>query len=44
MLELPNGVTFRNETSVRAINVVDALHLFAFVDWINDNEMEDTCG
>ena len=43
ILELPNGVTFRNETSVRAINVVDALHLFAFVDWINDNDMEDTC-
>ena len=38
MIELPNGVTFRNETSVRAIDVVDCLHLFAFVDWINDKE------
>lgn len=41
LVELPEGVTFRNETSATAIAVVDALHLFAFVDWCIDNDLAE---
>lgn len=41
LIDLPEGVTFRNETSVRAINVVDTLHLFPFVDWFIDNDLAE---
>ena len=38
LLDLPEGVTFRNERQVRASSVVDTLHLHAFVDWIVDQK------
>ena len=37
-LELPAGVSFRNSTTITAINAVDNLRLFA---WTTNNESEE---
>ena len=40
VIDLPEGVTFRGHDSVSAMEVVDSLHLEAFVDWVLNNEEE----
>ena len=38
VIDLPLGVTWRDELTVRAQSAVDSLHLAAFVDYLRDQE------
>jgi hypothetical protein len=37
VIELPPGVTWRDELTVRAQSAVDSLHLAAFIDYVRDH-------
>ena len=37
LIDLPPGVTWRDELTVRAQSAVDSLHLAAFVDYLRDH-------
>jgi hypothetical protein len=37
-IDLPYGVTWRRESSVRAIHVVESLYLQAFVDFLEERD------
>jgi len=37
VIELPAGVTWRGESTVRAFNAVESWHLEAFVDFIHES-------
>lgn len=38
---LPEGVTWRGDRSVRAINVIESLHLEAFLDGLTEGVISD---